>query len=121
MKIIALLAAAIHFYFFILESILWTRPSTLKAFRMKPADAETTRVLAFNQGFYNLFLVGAVLVGLVLGAEGKILVDYAMASMLLASLVLFFSKKGMLRGALIQGLLPAIYFVYQYAQMMSAS
>ena len=121
MKVIALVAALIHFYIFILESVLWTRPATRKVFRMSENEAQTTRVLAFNQGFYNLFLTGAVVIGVVLEAEGKILIDYAMASMLLASVVLLFSKKGMLRGALIQGLPPLIYFVYQYAQSMSAT
>ncbi|MFS2241020.1 DUF1304 family protein [Microbacterium sp. OR16] len=34
------------------------------------ADAETTRALAFNQGFYNLFLDVATLLGVVLVAVG---------------------------------------------------
>lgn len=110
MKIIALIAAFIHFYFFLLESILWTRPRTLKLFRMSQQQAETTQLLAFNQGFYNLFLAGAVVVGMVLGEEGKILVDYALISMALAGIILWFSKKEMRRGALIQALPPLIYF-----------
>ena len=32
----------------------------------KPVDAETTRPLAFNQGFYNLFLAVAAFLGVVL-------------------------------------------------------
>lgn len=121
MKVIALIAAFIHFYFFLLESVLWTRPRTQKLFKMTEADAQTTRVLAFNQGFYNLFLAAAVFVGTILGDEGRILIDYALVSMLLASIVLLFSKKGMLRGALVQGLLPLIYLVYQYAHTMSTN
>jgi putative membrane protein len=121
MKVIALVAAFIHFYFFLLESVLWTRPRTQKLFRMTAADADTTRVLAFNQGFYNLFLAAAVFVGVILGDEGKILIDYALTSMALASVVLFFSKKGMIRGVIVQGLLPVIYLVYQYAQTINTN
>lgn len=53
--------AFLHFYFFILESILWTRPLGLKVFRMKPEQAAATKVLAANQGVYNLFLVAGLI------------------------------------------------------------
>ena len=107
----AAIAALIHFFFFVLESILWVRPMARKIFRLSEADAETTKLLAFNQGFYNLFLTAAVMIGLVGGEPTKILIDYAMASMIGAGLVLFFSKKNMLRGALIQAGFPILYFV----------
>src|SRR5687768_1126325 len=45
-----------HIYFFVLESVLWTKPLGLKTFRMDAAQAEATARLAMNQGFYNLFL-----------------------------------------------------------------
>ena len=112
----ASLSALIHFYFFLLESVLWNRRATRKIFQLSEQDAQTTKLLAFNQGFYNLFLVGAVLIGLTLGADGKILVDYAVGSMLLAGVVLYFSKNGMLRGAMIQSLPPTFYFIAQFAQ-----
>ncbi len=47
------LVALIHGYFMVLESFLWTTPTGLKVFGLSAADAETTRVLAFNQGLYN--------------------------------------------------------------------
>ncbi len=51
------IAAAIHLYVFVLESLRWMRPATRATFGItSERDAETTRLLAFNQGFYNLFL-----------------------------------------------------------------
>ena len=44
---------------------LWTRPAGLKTFRNTPEKAETTRVLAANQGLYNGFLAAGLLWGLV--------------------------------------------------------
>lgn len=55
------LVAVLHLGFFVLESVLWTRPFGRKTFGLSAADAETTRVLASNQGVYN----GMLAVGLV--------------------------------------------------------
>lgn len=49
---LTLLVALLHVYFLVLEMFLWTRPLGLKTFRNTPEKAETTRVLAANQGLY---------------------------------------------------------------------
>jgi putative membrane protein len=49
---------------------LWTRPAGLKVFRNTPEKAETTRVLAANQGLYNGFLAAGLLWGLWQGDAG---------------------------------------------------
>ncbi len=51
-----LIVALLHFYFLILEMFLWTKPRGLKTFRMTPEQAQSTKVLAANQGLYNGFL-----------------------------------------------------------------
>ena len=48
------LVAALHLVFFILESMLWTSPKVMRVFETTEEEAQATRVLAFNQGFYNL-------------------------------------------------------------------
>ena len=63
------LVALLHVYFLVLEMFLWTRPLGLKTFRNSPEKAETTRVLAANQGLYNGFLAAGLLFGLYLGGE----------------------------------------------------
>jgi len=57
---LAALVAVLHVYFLVLEMFLWTRPLGLKVFRNTPEKAETTRVLAANQGLYNGFLAAGL-------------------------------------------------------------
>lgn len=52
--------ALLHVYFLVLEMFLWTKPLGLKTFRNTPEKAETTRVLAANQGLYNGFLAAGL-------------------------------------------------------------
>ncbi|OFE18421.1 epimerase [Humibacillus sp. DSM 29435] len=111
------LAALLHAYIFLMESLWWTRPDTWKRFGIADqASAETTRPMAYNQGFYNLFLgVGAAL-GLVLWftgheSSGKALVLFSTASMWLAAAVLVTTGRRYLRAALTQGTLPFVGFV----------
>ena len=110
------LAAVLHGFIFLLESVWWTRPSTWRRFGLaSQADANTTRPMAYNQGFYNLFLgVGAAL-GLFLyftgeADAGAVLVLFCCGSMVLAAIVLLSTGGGYLRAALIQGALPPIGF-----------
>ena len=60
-QILVVLVALLHLYFLVLEMFLWTRPLGLKTFRNTPEKAETTRVLAANQGLYNGFLSAGLL------------------------------------------------------------
>jgi putative membrane protein len=46
----------LHFYFLVLEMFLWTKPAGLRAFGLTPERAESSKVLAANQGLYNGFL-----------------------------------------------------------------
>ena len=62
----SVLAALLHVYIWVLESFRWTEPSTRKTFGVSEADAEVTRPMAYNQGFYNLFLAIITLVGVAL-------------------------------------------------------
>lgn len=110
------IAAFIHLYIFVIESILWGRPRTNKVFGMTAEQAELNRLFAFNQGFYNLFLAIAAIAGIGLSIQGfptigATLMLYAAASMLGASVVLFFSQRRLIRPVLIQGLPPLLGLV----------
>ena len=52
--------ALIHVYILILEMFLWTKPAGLRAFGLTPERAESSRVLAANQGLYNGFLAAGL-------------------------------------------------------------
>ena len=114
MWVAAALAGVIHVLFFCMESLWWTRPAVYRRFRSTEAQAQATKSLAFNQGFYNLFLAAGVLGGLALSETGHyragiILVAWNCLSMLAAAVVLAASSPAMLRGALIQGLPPLVF------------
>jgi putative membrane protein len=111
----ASLAALLHIYIFLMESVLWMRPSTWKRFGLKSQDEATTiRPMALNQGFYNLFLAIGVIVGLfllphpALHAPGVLLIFFSCASMLAAALVLIISNPKLARAAVLQGIFPLI-------------
>lgn len=67
--VLVLLVALLHLYFLVLEMFLWTRPLGLKTFRNTPEKAETTRVLAANQGLYNGFLAAGLLYAAITGSR----------------------------------------------------
>jgi putative membrane protein len=111
------LAAALHVAIFIMESISWTRPSIWKRFGVADQQsADITKPLAYNQGFYNLFLaIGAILglifYGIGMHAAGLALILFTTGSMVAAAIVLVTTGRGYLRPALIQGVLPLVGFV----------
>lgn len=113
------LAAVIHVLIFFLESILWSKPSTWRRFGLKTQEeADTVRPMAFNQGFYNLFLAIGIGVGLVLlgaaGARqaGMAIALFAALSMVFAALVLVASSPKLARSAALQGVAPLIGSVF---------
>ncbi len=118
--IFASIAALLHVLFFKLESLDWRKPKTWKTFGLESqADADTTASLAFNQGFYNLFLA----IGTGLGVKfiwfsdthdniGWTLILFGCGSMLAAAAVLISSGgKAFARAAAIQGVPPLIAIV----------
>ena len=110
------LAALLHVYIFTMESLTWTSARTRAVFGTTPEEAETTRLLAFNQGVYNLFLAIVTILGIppvIMGdkAVGVALVLAGVGSMAAAAIVLLFSARDKARAAVIQGTLPVIAIV----------
>lgn len=111
--VFAALAATVHVYIFVLESFAWTTARTRAVFGTTPEEAETTRMLAFNQGFYNLFLavvtaIGVALVVLGHRSVGGALILAGAGSMLAAAVVLLSSSPDKARPAIIQGTFPLL-------------
>jgi len=122
----AALAALLHVAIFVMESVLWTTPRVRATFGITDdVQAEHTKPLAFNQGFYNLFLAVVTIVGIVLVAAGaggaasahdaspagNALVVAGTGSMLAAALVLLLSDGTKTRPALVQGAFPLVALV----------
>lgn len=111
--IFAALASALHVYIFVLESVLWTDPRTRAVFGVSADQAAATKEMAYNQGFYNLFLAVVTAVGIVsvlIGATtvGAALVFAGAGSMLLAAIVLLVSSPDKSRAAIVQGATPLL-------------
>jgi putative membrane protein len=69
--------AALHLVFFALESVLWTTPKVRKIFGQTQEEAETTKVLALNQGAYNAGLAAALVYAAVVGSPDILVVLHA--------------------------------------------
>lgn len=120
--VFAALAALLHVYIFVMESVQWTQPRIWKRFGVADqASADITRPMAYNQGFYNLFLAIGAVVGIALfwaggpdttaDVAGRTLVLFSLGSMAAAALVLITSGSKYIRAALTQGTFPLIGFV----------
>ncbi|MBZ4334347.1 DUF1304 domain-containing protein [Corallococcus sp. AS-1-12] len=113
-QVFAVIAALIHVLFFVMESIVFSRPKVWRRFGLKSqADADVVKPMALNQGFYNLFLAVGVLVGVALVhtgavASGVAAVVFGCACMLLAAVVLVCSNRKFFTASLVQGALPAL-------------
>jgi putative membrane protein len=112
-------AGLIHIAIFLFESLLWNRPATWKRFGVKTQEeADILRPMAYNQGFYNVFLALGAGAGLVMLASsnvqqaGAALSIFVCLSMLLASIVLLFSNPKLARAAAFQGVAPLIALIF---------
>ena len=112
----AVVAALVHAWFFVLESLWFMRPTVWRRFGLaSEADAAVVRSFAYNQGFYNLFLAAGVVIGLVLVAAGdpvagRAITLFACGSMIAAGVVLALHNPSFLRAAAIQ-VVPALVAV----------
>jgi putative membrane protein len=114
MWLAGILAGVIHVLIFCMESLWWTTPKVRARFRQLPEQANATKLFAFNQGFYNLFLAIGVFAGIALVLAGHpisgwTLVTWSCLSMLGAAIVLVASAPQLRRGALIQGSAPLLF------------
>jgi len=71
--ILVLLVAALHLYFAWLEMIAWEAPRTRAIFGTDADFAAASKVLAANQGLYNLFLAVGLTWALAAGALGTLM------------------------------------------------
>lgn len=115
--VLMVVAALIHVGFFVMESLLWRRPSVHRIFGV--ADPEKAEVMAFallNQGYYNLFLALGAIAGVVYSSDilfrgrNELLVFTALF-MIGAATVLYLADRRLIRGALLQGLPPLLALV----------
>ena len=116
-KFFVFLAGMLHVAIFAMESIFFLNEAVYSRFLVKSVeDAQIISLFAHNQGWYNLFLAIAALIGIALAQKlpkhvGATLAVYACVSMLAAAFVLMFSEPALMRAAFIQGIFPALALV----------
>lgn len=109
------LGVLFHGAAFVLESLLWHRPSTRRLFGVRGDDAASaTRLLAANQGVYNLVLAGMATAGILLlvtDAGSVIGATLALAggvAMTIAGVALAATARRLWRAAALQAAPPLI-------------
>ena len=113
----AVVAALIHVWIFVLESMWFMRPTVFRRFGIaSETDAKVVRSFAYNQGFYNLFLAAGVAIGIALvanrdPASGESILLFACGSMIAAGIVLYLHNPRFLRAAAIQAVPPLVAVV----------
>jgi putative membrane protein len=109
--VLAALAAALHVYIFVLESLVFRTKGRHVFGVREDSHVDVVERWAFNQGFYNLFLAVGAAVGAVNLAAGNhtvgsVLVFVSAGSMVGAGSVLLGTDRRMMKGALVQ-IVPA--------------
>ena len=123
---LAFLAGVLHVIIFAFESVLWTREPIWRRFKLESQDqAELTRPLAFNQGFYNLFLAVGTIVGVVCVLTGAFTVGWTLiifgtASMVAAAAVLASTGRRYARAAATQALFPLLCLVFSLLSQVTS-
>ena len=110
------LAALVHVYIFVLETLRWEAPATRRIFGTSERDARITKPLAANQGVYNLMLAIVALVGASLAfaapATGAALILAGTGSMLGAAVYLGATDRTKARPAVTQGTFPLLAVLF---------
>jgi putative membrane protein len=86
--VMVVIVAALHMYFLVLEMFLWRKPLGLRTFRMTQEAADSSAVLAANQGLYNGFLAAGLLWGLIAYGvvSGRAILTFFLACVIVAGL-----------------------------------
>lgn len=117
----AVLAGLLHVFIFYIESLAWAKMAP-KVFSIAEDNIENTKEMAYNQGFYNLFLAIMALVGAAVlpvnATVGLTLVLAGCGSMAAAAAVLFLSSPEKRPAAIKQGLFPIIACVAAVAALV---
>ena len=86
--IMVTIVAALHIYILVLEMFLWRTPRGLRSFGMTQEVADSSAVLAANQGLYNGFLAAGLLWGLIAYGivRGRPILTFFLACVIVAGL-----------------------------------
>jgi len=86
--VMVVIVAALHAYFLVLEMFLWRTPFGRRVFGTTQEVADSSAVLAANQGLYNGFLAAGLVWGLVGNGvvSGRPILTFFLACVVVAGL-----------------------------------
>jgi putative membrane protein len=86
--VLVVIVAGLHLYFLVLEMFLWRTPFGRRTFNMTQEVADSSAVLAANQGLYNGFLSAGLLWGLIAYGvvSGRPILTFFLACVIVAGL-----------------------------------
>ncbi|WP_428262416.1 DUF1304 domain-containing protein [Haliangium sp.] len=84
-KVFIALVALEHLWFLVLEMFLFTEPIGLRTFGMTLEAAQTSAVLAANQGLYNGFLAAGLLWSLMRKADARAIQIFFLSCVIVAA------------------------------------
>ena len=87
-EVMVTIVTALHLYFLVLEMFLWRKPFGRRTFGMTQEVADSSAVLAANQGLYNGFLAAGLLWALIgYGiVPGRAILTFLLACVIVAGL-----------------------------------
>ncbi len=86
--VLIVVVAALHVYFLVLEMFLWRTPFGRRTFRTTAEAAESSAILAANQGLYNGFLAAGLLWALIWFGipSGRAVLTFFLACVIIAGI-----------------------------------
>jgi putative membrane protein len=115
-QVLAIVIAVMLTVVFVMESILYKHPKLYPLFLTKPDDLDAVRMWTVNLGWYNLTTAAALLIGVVLAANGyesagEALVTFTAAQHTFMAVVLVVSERRLWFNALLEGVPAAVLLV----------
>lgn len=115
-QILAIAIAVMLAVVFVMESILYRHPKLYPMFLTKPSDFDAVRLWTVNMGWYNLTTAAALVIGVLLAANGReaageALVTFTAAQHTFMAVVLVVSERRLWFNALLEGIPAAVLLV----------
>jgi putative membrane protein len=115
-QVLAIFIAVMLAVVFVMESILYRHPRLYPLFLTKPTDVDAVRLWTVNVGWYNLTTAAALVIGVILAANGhepagEALVTFTAAQHTVLAVVLVVTERRLWLNALMEGIPAAILLI----------
>ncbi|MFI5693572.1 DUF1304 family protein [Kribbella sp. NPDC051586] len=115
-QVLAIFIAVVLVWVFVMEALLYRNPKLYRLFLIKREDLDAVRMWTVNMGWYNLSTAAALVIGVILAANGHesaggALVTFTAAQHTLMAVVLVVSERRLWLNALMEGIPAAVLLI----------